>query len=168
MGYGVQFSDDGKDVSDKRSLIYNSELDQLKVDVTAVPSHMDFFDPLQKMTNLTTTTTVPLASEVLFQIKHGMPYRPYVYLYMTVVDIPSDYSYYLGTYAIDILSLGDSLVYADVDDTYFYIRHDKYHSFNMGAPATQTEVGMDIVKIRTKYLITNARNSGSVALARPY
>lgn len=168
MSYGVQFADNGKDVSDKNSLIYNSQLDQLNVDVTAVPSHMDFFDPLQKMTNLTTTTTTPLASEVLFQVKHGMPYVPYVYLYMNVVDMPSDYAYYLGTYAVDILRLGGSLVYSDADETYFYIRHDKYHNFNMGAPTTQTETGMDLVKIRTKYLITNARFSGSVALARPF
>lgn len=160
MTWGMKFSETGTPVSDESNLIYTTDRNQLKVDVTADPPHLGFLNPITGFTNLTTTSSSPLASEVLFQVEHRMPFRPSVSLYMNIVDTPVNYAYYIGSYTVDFLRLGGTLVYADVDDKYFYIRHDMYYNFNMGAPATQTETEMNLLKIRAKYLISNARYVG--------
>lgn len=164
--WGMKFSETGKSVSDDRNLIYTSERNQFKVDINADPAHLGLFRPLKKMTNLTTTTTAPLASEILFETEHGMPFKPSVSVYMNVVDTPTAYAFLIGTYVVDLLRAG-GIIYADADETNFYIRHDKYHNFSLGAPATQTETDMDKFKINTKWLISNARFVGSVAKRFP-
>jgi hypothetical protein len=167
MKWGMKFSETGKPVSDDRNLIYTSDRNQFKVDVKADPPHLGLLDPMPTMTNLTTTTTNYLASEILLRVEHHMPFTPSVSVYMNVIDTPTDYAFLIGTYVVDLLRLGGTLIYADADETYFYIRHDKYHNFNMGSPATQTETDLEQFNIRAKWLISNARFVGEVARIKP-
>jgi hypothetical protein len=164
MKWGMKFAETGKPVSDDRNLIYTTERDQLKYDLKADPTHVKYFDRLPNMRNLTTYNTVQgqLDSEIIFQMKHNMPFKPSVSAYLQVIDTPVDYAYYIGTYVTDFLRLGGSLLYVDADDTYVYLKHDKYHNFNIGTPSTQTETDMDKFNIRCKLLVSNARFTGQV------
>lgn len=168
MKWGMKFSSTGKPVDEPDNLIYTSDRNQFTVDINADPPHLGLLDPLATMTNLTTTDSVPLASEILLQVEHHMPFRPSASVYMNVIDTPTAYAFYIGTYVVDLLRLGGTLVYADVDDTYFFIKHDKYHNFNLGHTTTQTETTMEQFEIKTKWLISNARFVGSVAMTKPF
>lgn len=162
--WGMKFSEAGKPVNDDRNLIYTTDRDQLKYDLKATPSHVKYFDRLPNMRNLTTVNTAQgqLSTEILFQMKHNMPFKPSVTAYLQVVDTPVAFAYYIGTYVTDFLRLGGSLLYVDADDTYIYIKHDMYHNFTIGAPTTQTETEMEKFNIRCKLLVSNARFTGQV------
>lgn len=165
--WGMKFSQTGKSVDDDRNVIYTSEKDQFNVDINANPPHLGVIDPIANFTNLTTTTTSPLATETLLQVEHHLPFIPSVSAYMHVQSSPSDYAFLIGRYVVDFLRLGGTLVYADADEKYFYLRHDKYHNFNMGTPTTQPETDMDKWKIKVKWLIGNARFVGMVERKTP-
>lgn len=166
MRWGVRFAESGKSVEDRRNLVFSSETNQLKVDVKANPPHLGF-GSLPTMANLTTTNASPIAREVLLEIEHFLPFNPSVSCYMHVANTPIDDAYLIGRYVVDFLRLGGSLVYIEANERFVRVYHDKYHAFTTGAPATQTEVEMELFDIRIKWLISNARYVGQVGLATP-
>lgn len=169
--WGVRFSEEGKDVSNSEELVYDSDLDQLKVSTVANPSHLRFFQPLPTMNNLTAGSSNPVASEDLIPpIKHNLPYTPSVWIYFNVVDAPAGVSLLIGRYVINFIRLGPTLIYAYADENYVYIKHDFYYTAvpPPGTPVDpQTETGADIFKLRVKLLILNGRYVGQVYKTTP-
>ena len=163
MKYGAKFSEEGKPVSDDENVIYTSDRDQFKVNIIAQPPHLYLLDPLKKMTNLTVSSTSQLASEILFQVKHNMPFKPSVWLYMNMIDAPATESGIIGGYVTDFYRPGRRIIYVEADDTFVYIKHDFYFNGTVGAPDPQTETDADVYKIRAKLLISNARYVGQIA-----
>jgi len=166
---GVKFAEEGKSVDDDSSLVYTSEKDQLKVNMVAQPPHLYLIDPLKKLSVLSAGSTTKVATEDLFKFKHNMPFRPAVWLYMSVIDAPVYANFFIGTYATDFYRLGPTLIYAHADDTYVYIKHDFYYVSppGGGGPDPQIETGADEYKIRAKLLVLNSRYVGQIKMTNP-
>lgn len=165
--WGVRFSEEGKPVSNDKNVIYDSELNQLKVNTVALPPHLYLLRPLKKMTNLTAGSTSPVATEILFQFKHNLPFKPSVWIYFNISDGPSAATSFIGRYVIDFLRVGATLVYGYADETYVYIKHDFYYAPVFGSPDPQNETGADQFSIRTKFMALNGRFIGQIAKTTP-
>jgi len=168
---GAKFSEEGKPVTEDKNVVFTTEHDQLKVNMVANPKHLYLFNPLPTMNNLTAGSTNQLVSEDLIPpFKHNMPFRPAVWLYMSVIDAPAAGNTFIGTYTTDFYRLGPTLIYAYADDTYVYIKHDYYYTYPpLPAPPVDpiTETGADEYKIRAKLLVLNSRYVGQIRRAAP-
>ena len=163
--WGARFAEEGKSVTDDNDLVYDSERDQLKVSTVANPPHLYFLNQLKKMTNLTASSTNPVASEDLIKFKHNLPYKPSVWAYFTVIDTPPSVAFYIGRYLVSFIRLGSTIVYAHADEEYIYIKHDFYFSFpppggTVVDPMTETDA--EKFNLRVKVLVMNGRYAGQI------
>jgi len=168
--WGVRFSEEGTDVNKDENLVYDSDLDQVKVSTVANPPHLYYFKPLKTMTNLTASSTNPVVSEDLLKFKHNLPYIPSVWVYFNIIDTPPSIAFYIGRYLINFVRLGGTLVYAHADETYVYIKHDFYYSVPPPPnppidPLTETDA--EKFNLRVKVLVMNGRYAGQIYKAAP-
>lgn len=172
---GVKFAQPGKrvDAIDPQESAYTTEDDIVQVDFTADPPHLGIIDPLQKASayTLTTTTAQPtqFREEVLFQVKHGLPFVPDFVCYFYAYDSP--YPQMIGTYRLDYyrVGFGGEYIQAIADDTYFKIIHSVSVTGVPGFPATMpytwtVDLGSQM-KFRVKYMILQRPTQGELTYA---
>lgn len=127
--FGVAFSNKDKDMGDG-FWGYDSRKKKWTVDVRADPKHLDVFelDGGTKFTKDKGASTY--TEEILFRIEHKMPFPPEFLSFFYTVDAPAGESASIGTYTqnrafmlTNAASTGEEGLFAQVDDTYFYIKH---------------------------------------------
>lgn len=169
---GVKFSEPGKDLQDIQAsdVVYDTSNDIVQVDFTKTPPHLQLIDPLPQATAWTVTLNSSgdkqFREEILFQIPHGLPYKPDFVCYFYCYDspIPSE----IGSYRVDYytVGLGGEYIQADSDETYFRILHSILVA---GAPPgttypfTQTIDAVSKRKYRIKYMILQRPSQGELS-----
>lgn len=137
------------------------------VDVEADPSHLRVLDDFPGGTKFTLTKGASaVAEETLFAIKHKMPWSPQVLCFFYTKDAPAGSANQIGTYTLntgymfyDVSGgIGREVLFADVDEEYFYIKH-RAETMAYGS-GTHTFSGSDY-KFRVRFMILNHPRLGS-------
>lgn len=158
--FGVAFANDDKDMRE-HSWKYDSRKPKWTVDVKAVPPHLDVFE-LNGGTKYTRNSAgSSYIEETLFQIEHKMPWPPQFLAFFYTLDTPTGLGSLIGTYTQDHAFMltntpatGEEGLYAQVDDTYFYIKHF-VETFGLGV-GNNTFYGSDYL-FRFRYELLNQR-----------
>jgi len=166
-GYGIAFAADNRSMQDG-NWQYDSTKPKLAVDPNADPSHLKIFE-------LDGGQQYPIVfnddkSEILFQIKHKMPWPPMYLCYFYTEDAPSAQAVTIGRYQLNYALMrvnGNTWfeeLYTQVDDTYFYIKHRVlYNGSNVGA---QTSYGNQFkFRVRMEIIARKAVFLGGSALS---
>ena len=150
----------GKAGSMDRDQIYDSRKPKLTLDPAPTPPHFDLLQDFKGGTKFTLPDAQVSQEEILFQIKHGLPFTPMFAVYFTQTKTPPDRRALLSQYSINMslmlynaIALGEEWVYADADETYFYIKH-KAERFGYGDGSSYTFLGSDF-EFRIRYMIFN-------------
>lgn len=152
---GLIISGDSRTI--RSDTVYNSNYKKLTVDPESTPPH---FDLLQDFSG---GTKWPMAAgqtreEVLFQVRHNMPFVPMFCVYFLQSNtsrVPGG-SLFAKQYTINVSYMlfnapayGEEYLYADADDTFFYIKH-RFAATTTGSTALGSDYGFTI-----RYFIFN-------------
>jgi hypothetical protein len=156
---GLKIAGDSRSM--RNETIYDSQRSKLTVDPDATPAHFDLLEPFGGGTKWSVADTdVRLYEEVLLQIKHNLPFKPMFLAYFYPVTTPvggtaasRQYSVNKQLMLFNAISLGQEEIYADADETYFYIKHQAQR-FNFGGPNPYVFYGSDY-QFRIRYFIFN-------------
>lgn len=136
---------------------YDTRRKKLHVQAKTDPKHLDII-------HLTGGTAFPgngtIYTETLFQIKHELPFIPNCLVYFFIEDAPiSDSAFqFIGQYVKNEFYMSGTsggltdIIYYNIDDQYFYIKHQFATSpFNPDPqPSTANQF-----KFKIKYIITS-------------
>ena len=145
----------------ERDQIYDSRKPKLTLDPKPNPPHFDVLQNFSAGSKWTMPDAAGVNEEVLFKVKHGLPFKPMyaAFFYPTSVpaarksNSPSQYSINLALMLYNAFGLGEESLYADADETYFYIKH-KAERFGGGDGTSYTFYGSDF-QYRIRYMIFN-------------
>lgn len=147
----------------ERDQIYDSRKPKLTLDPKPNPPHFDVLENFPAGTKFVidnADTTVH--EEILFQVRHGLPFTPMFAAFLYPTSMPAErraangsaqYSINLALMLFNAIGLGEEAIYADADETYFYIKH-KAQRFGYGDPGNYTFYGSDF-QYRIRYMIFN-------------
>lgn len=145
-----------------RNQLYDSNKPKLTMDPKPNPPHFDLIDNLPAGTRWTLANEDVSKEEVLFQVKHNLPFTPMFISYFYPVVVPEDrqsgvarqYSINQALMLFNAVGLGEERLYADADDTYFYIKHKAQRWGWSGGVANYTFYGNQF-EYRVRYMIFN-------------
>lgn len=160
--FGIATAQDRKSMQDGR---WQNDTRKTKwtVDLDQDPPHLQIIETLPGGTKITANTgESTLFEETLFVMKHGMPFPPAFLCYFYTKDAPSGYSTFIGQYEqnratmlTNSIGIGQEGLWAEVDDTYFYIKHF-VETFAFGAGADHVFFGDDY-KFRVRFELLNQK-----------
>lgn len=138
--------------------IYNSRRKKLTVDPEMTPPH---FDLLQDFSGGTKWIMQPndVKEEILLQVPHNMPFVPMFYVYFLQSDtsrvsgtstFAKQYSTNISLMLFNAVGVGEEDIYADADESYFYIKHRAMSTDNVA----HTAYGSDF-RFTVRYFIFN-------------
>jgi hypothetical protein len=145
----------------KNDTVYSSQRSKLTVDPDAEPAHFDLLENFSGGTKFSIADTdETVHEEILFQVRHNLPFKPQIQAYFYPTSVPSgapapqaQYSMNMQLMLYNAIALGDEWIEADADETYFYIKH-KAQRFNFGGPNPYVFYGSDF-QFRIRYFIFN-------------
>lgn len=157
--YGLVIAGDDGSLEEKQ--LYDTRKPKLTLDPKPNPPHFDVLQDFSAGTKWTIDNAdTAIREEVLFKIKHGLPFTPMFAAFFVATTTPPDYAGRKNLYSLNkalilynAIGLGDEMIYADADDTYFYIKHSAQR-FGYGDPGNYTFFGSDF-KYRIRYMIFN-------------
>ena len=157
--FGIAVANGTKGMSEHDWLNDTSKV-KWTIDLDRDPPHVQILDNFPGGTKWTLDSTQNNSLvETLFAIKHGMPFKPKFLCYFYTKNAPSGFSGSIGQYTLNhawmltnAISIGEEGLYAEVDDTYFYIKHF-VDTFAFGT-GTNTFYGSDY-KFRVRFMILN-------------
>ena len=147
----------GKSRTLRNDTVYNSNYKKLTVDPESAPSHFDLLNDFSGGTKWPITAG-ETREETLLQIRHNMPFVPMFYVYFLQSDtsrVPGgsifakQYTTNISYMLFNSVAYGEEFLYADADDTYFYIKH-KFKS----TVSSTTAYGSDF-RFTIRYFIFN-------------
>lgn len=148
---------------DRKSLDYEQAYDTRKykyaVDTNAAEPHFQLLEDFSGGTKFVLPNEEVTTEEVLLKIRHNMPFKPHFVCWIAQTQLPTALS---GTFAkqfsinrsfmlFNAIGLGEEELYADIDDTFFYIKH-KASRFGYGDPGNYTFYGSDF-KFQIRFMI---------------
>lgn len=147
---GVVFFDNQN--PDDRKLIYDTRNQRLKVHINEGTNRLRSFVGNGGTGLVSNGVEV---YETLYEIQHNLKFRPKVLFYIYCLDAPPDYVSRIGGYSGDAFLFLEqpsiffySVVYYEVDETYFRIVHSYF------APDATPSIA-DNWQFRFKYMITD-------------
>lgn len=160
--FGMAVSNGNRDMNEHDWLNDTSRV-KWTVDLDRDPKHVQILDNFPGGTKWTGQPGVNQSYvETLFAMKHGMPFAPKFLAYFYTKDAPSGFSGIIGQYTlnqaymlINSVGLGTEGLYAEVDDTYFYIKHF-VDSAIFGGGSAFTFYGSDY-KFRIRFELLNQK-----------
>lgn len=149
----------GKSRGLENDTIYNSRRKKLTVDPESVPPHFDLLEDFSGGTKWTSVPIGELREEILLQIPHNMPFKPMFYAYFLQTTVPGGTGPFAAQYSTNIslmlfnaVGVGSEELFADADETNFYIKHRFQTSDFSSGP--QNAYGSDF-KFTIRYFIFN-------------
>lgn len=159
QNYGLVIANESGDLENNQ--IYDSRKAKLTLDPKPEPPHFDVLTDFGAGTKFVIDNAdTAIRTEVLFQIEHGLPFTPMYSAFFLATTTPPDYVGRKDLYSLNkalilynAIGLGEEMIYAEADETYFYIKHAAQR-FGYGDPGNYTFFGSDF-KFRIRYMIFN-------------
>lgn len=156
-GYGLVIA--GESNSLEQGQAYDSRKYKYAVDTEAQEPHFQLLEDFSGGTKFVLPQEIISTEEILLRVRHNMPFKPHFICWIAQTQLPTALS---GTFAkqfsltrsfmlYNAIGLGEEELYADVDETYFYIKH-KASRFGYGDPGNFTFYGSDF-KFQIRFMI---------------
>lgn len=156
--YGLVIAGDDGSLSEKQ--LYDTRKPKLTLDPRPDPPHFDVLTDFGAGSKWTLPNVETKMEETLFRVKHDLPFTPMFAAYFIPTTVPAAYYGRKNLYSLNkamilynAIALGEEMLYADADDTYFYIKHSAQR-FAFGDATDYTFFGNDF-KYRIRYMIFN-------------
>lgn len=158
--YGIAIAANGKSMQ-SGNWKFDSRKKKWTVDLQADPPHVKLFE-MNGGTKFVLDSSLTLNSEeILFKVEHKMPWPPKFLCYFFYIDAPLGFADSIGYYGfnnafmlVNNIEAGGEGLYAEVDDTYFYIKHYA-ETYGVGSGNT-TFYGSDY-NFRIKFELLNQK-----------
>lgn len=156
--YGMAFSQPGKSMQDGEWM-YDSRKPKWTVELDSEDPHLKIFE-VDGGTKWSLTTDPPqYREEVLFRVRHKMPYPPAFVCFINVIDVPPESPISIGRYSYNVCPVyytGQATegIFARVDEEFFSIIHFA-ETYPLGSD-TINFFGSDF-KFRIRYEILNQK-----------
>ncbi len=166
--YGLAIARDGKNMGDG-AWKFDSRKKKWTVDVNADPKHVRLFE-MNGGTKFVLDAAMTLyTDEILLRVEHKMPWPPKFLCYFYYIDAPLGFADSIGYYGFNNafmlsnnISAGGEGLWAEVDATYFYIKH---YAETYGAGAGNTTFYGSDYNFRIKFELLNQK---AIFLGRKY
>ena len=154
--YGLVIAGDAGSLREKQ--LYDTRKPKLTLDPKPNPPHFDVLTNFSAGTKWYVDGSVAMNfEETLFKIKHGLPFTPMIAVFFVATKTPPEYYGRRNLYSLNTAlmlynaaGLGEEAIWAEADDTYFYIKH----RVNSYSSTPYTFFGSDF-EYRIRYMIFN-------------
>lgn len=152
----------GENGSLSRNQLYDSRKPKLTLDPKPNPPHFDVLENFPAGTKWTMPNVEATNEEILFQVKHGLPFTPMFAAFFYPTSMPAErraangsaqYSINLALMLFNAIDLGQERIWAEADEDYFYIKHSASR-YGYGDATNYTFYGSDF-QYRIRYMIFN-------------
>lgn len=156
-GYGLIIA--GEKNSLDQGQAYDSRKYKYAVDTNAGEPHFQLLENFSGGTKFVLPNEETSTEEVLLRVRHNMPFKPHFVCWIAQTVVPTalssgaakQFSINRSFMLFNAIGLGEEELYADVDETYFYIKH-KASRFGFGDPGNYTFYGSDF-KFQIRFMI---------------
>lgn len=156
-GVGLVIAGDSNSLDRKQA--YDSRKYKYAVDTNAADPHFQLLNDFSGGTKFVMANETATQEEILLKVRHNMPFKPHYVCWFAQTVLPTALSgNFVKQFSINrsfmlynAIGLGEEELYADADDTYFYIKH-RASRFGYGDPGNYTFYGSDF-KFQIRFMI---------------
>lgn len=139
---------------------YDTRKYKYAVDTNAAEPHFQLLEDFSGGTKFVMPNEDISQEEVLLKVRHNMPFKPHFICWIAQTTLPvsmsgggfaKQFSINQTFMLFNAIGLGEEVLYADADDTYFYIKH-RASRFGFGDPGNYTFYGSDF-KFQIRFMI---------------